>query len=241
MDTPIKSGPMLTASDVMTHDVATIAAGSALQVAIRLMLDRRVSGLPVLDDTGMLVGILTEGDLLRRVELGTEQHRSGWRTFLLGPDRQAADYVASHSRVVRDVMTAAVLTVDATAPLADVVTIMQDKHVKRVPVLSASRLVGIVSRSDLLRHLAGSFPALTGGYSDLAIHDAILAEFKRQSWALDGIEVVVTDGVVDLEGVIFEISQRSAIRVAVENVPGVTAMRDHTTWVEPYSGMTDAP
>ncbi len=231
----------LTAGAIMSRDVATVLADSPLPSAIRLMLDRHVSGLPVLDGVGMLVGILSEGDLLRRVELGTEQHRSGWRAFILGPDRQAADYVATHSRVVRDVMTTPVLTVDVAAPLSDVVTLMQGKHVKRVPILSGHTLVGIVSRADLLRQLAGSFPQPTTGTNDTKIHDDIIAEFRRQSWALDGIKVVVTGGVVDLEGIIFESSQRAAVRVAVENVPGVTAMRDHTTWVEPYSGMTDTP
>ena len=231
----------LTAGAVMTRDVVTVIAGSPLPAAIRLMLDRHVSGLPVLDDAGMLVGILTEGDLLRRVELGTEEHRSGWRAFILGPDRQASDYVATHSRLVQDVMTKTVLTVDAATPLADVVGIMQDKRVKRVPVVSGHALVGIVSRSDLLRQLAASFPAAVEGRSDATIHDDILAEFRRQSWALDGMKVVVAGGVVDLEGIIFEVSQRAAIRVAVENVPGVTAVHDHTTWVEPYSGMTDTP
>ena len=235
------SSAALTAGDVMTGEVATVLADSPLYVAIRLMLDRHVSGLPVLDDTGMLVGIVTEGDLLRRVELGTDEHPSAWRVFLRGPVRQAADYVATHSRVVRDVMTSTVLTVDVTTPLADVVTVMQDKHVKRLPVLSGHTLLGIVSRSDLLRQLADSLPGPITGQSDAVIHDNIVAEFRRQSWARDGIKVVVSDGVVDLEGVIFEISHRAAMRVAVENVPGVTAMRDHTTWVEPYSGMTDTP
>lgn len=239
------SGAALAAGDVMTGEVATVLADSPLHAAIRLMLDRHVSGLPVLDGTGMLVGIVTEGDLLRRVELGTEEHPSAWRAFFRGPDRQAADYVATHSRVVRDVMTATVLTVDVATPLSDVVTLMQDKHVKRVPVLSGHMLVGIVSRSDLLRQLAESLPGPTRapitGQSDDTIHDNILAEFRRQSWARDGVKVVVIGGVVDLEGMIFEISQRAAMRVAVENVPGVTAMRDHTIWVEPYSGMTDTP
>lgn len=235
-------GLALTAGDVMTRDVTTVLAESPVQAAIRKMLDRRVSGLPVLDGAGTVIGMLTEGDLLRRVELGTEEHRSGWRAFMLGPERQAADYVATHSRVVRDVMTPAVLSVDAAAPLAEVVSIMQGKRVKRVPVLAGHTLVGIVSRSDLLRRLAESFPgAAATGPSDAVIHDDILAEFRRQSWALEGIKVVVSGGVVDLEGIIFEASQRAAIRVAVENVPGVAAMRDHTTWVEPYSGMTDTP
>lgn len=234
--------PALTASDVMSRDVATVAADSSVQVAVRLMVDRRISGLPVLDGAGMLVGILTEGDLLRRVELGTEEHRSGWRAFILGPDRQAADYVATHSRIVRDIMTPTVLTVVGASPLAEVVTLMQAKHVKRIPVLAGHALVGIVSRSDLLRRLANSFPDdSASGPGDKAIHDDILAEFRRQSWALDGIKVVVSGGVVDLDGIIFEASQRAAIRVAVETVPGVKAMRDHTTWVEPYSGMTDTP
>lgn len=235
------SGGALTAGDVMTRDVATVLADSSLHAAIRLMLDRHVSGVPVMDDAGMLVGIVTEGDLLRRVELGTEEHRSAWRLFLRGPDRQAADYVTTHSRVVSDIMTATVLTVDVAAPLAEVVSLMLDKHVKRVPVLSGHQLAGIVSRSDLLRQLAESLPRPTAGQSDAAIHHDILAEFRRQSWALEGIRVVVACGIVSLDGIIFEISQRAAIRVAVENVPGVTAVHDHMTWVEPYSGMTDTP
>lgn len=230
----------LMASDIMTREVATVVAGSSLQAAIRLMLDRHVSGLPVLDDEGAVVGMLTEGDLLRRVELGTEEHRSGWRAFFTGPERMAAEYVAEHSRVVRDVMTTPVLTVDPSASLTEVVTLMQDKHLKRVPVVADRALVGIVSRSDLLRQLADSFPDAAVS-PDATIRDDVLAEFHRQSWVLDGIKVRVRDGVVDLEGIIFEISQRAAIRVAVENVRGVTAMHDHTTWVEPYSGMTDAP
>ncbi len=232
----------LTAGDVMTRDVATVAAGSSLQAAILLMLERHVSGLPVLDDAGGVVGILTEGDLLRRVELGTEERRSGWRAFFTSPERVSAEYVATHSRVVRDVMTAPVLTVGADTPLAEVVTVMQARNVKRMPVLAGSALVGIVSRSDLLRQLAGSFPDATGaGSSDATIRDDVLAEFRRQSWVLDGIQVRVTAGVVDLEGIIFEASRRAALRVAIENVRGVTEMRDHTVWVEPYSGMTDSP
>lgn len=233
----------LTARDIMTRDVATVTADSSLPAAIRLMLERHVSGLPVLDAAGLLAGILTEGDLLRRVELGTDAHHGGWLQFIMGPRRAAEDYVSSRSRVVGDVMTTDVSTVDAAAPLAEVVTLMQAKHVKRVPVLSGRSLVGVVSRSDLLRTLADTFAAQpVARQSDLTIHENILAELGRQSWApRAGISILVADGVVDLDGVIFEESERDAIRVATANVPGVTKVRDHLTWVEPNSGMTFSP
>ena len=135
------SSPIL-ASDIMTRDVATVTADTTLPSAISLMLQRRVSGVPVLDGIGTLAGILTEGDLLRRVELGTEAQRSGWLHFLLGPRRLADDYVETHSKVVGDVMTTAVVTVEEGAPISDVVSLMLARHVKRVPVMSGQALVG---------------------------------------------------------------------------------------------------
>jgi CBS domain-containing protein len=233
----------LTAGALMTLDVATVPATASLQVAIRLMLDRHVSGLPVLDGSGALTGILTEGDLLRRVELGTEAHHSGWMQFLLGPNRLANDYVNTHSRVVGDIMTTPVLTVDAAAPLSEVVALMESKHVKRVPVVAGNRLVGVVSRSDLLRTLAAELaPESVGMQSDITIRRNVVAELTRQSWAPGcGVKVSVSGGVVDLDGVIFAEAERTALKVVAANVPGVTKVVDHLTWIEPNSGMTVPP
>jgi CBS domain-containing protein len=234
----------LTAGDIMTRTVATTGPNVSLPAAIRLMLERHVSGLPVLDDAGAIVGILTEGDLLRRVELGTNSPRSGWLDFFRGPARAAHDYVETHSRIVGDIMSEAVVTVDEGAPLSEVVSVMQGKHVKRIPVMAGAMLVGMVSRVDLLRALAGSFDEAAGdtAASDATIRAGVLAEFGRQSWAArDGVCVTVAHGVVDLDGVIFHEEERSAMRVAAQNIRGVTGVRDHMVWVEPNSGMTFGP
>ncbi len=236
--------PPLTAGDIMTRDVAATTAAAAVPAAIAIMLERHVSGLPVLDGDGALVGILTEGDLLRRVELDTIPHTAAWLDFFRSSARLAGEYVESHSRVVGDVMTAAVLTVAETAPLADIVRLMQSKHIKRVPVMAGSRVVGMVSRADLLRALAAAFakPGPAAEPSDAIIRAAILAEFRRQAWApVEGISVAVAGGIVDLSGVIFHESDRAAMRVAAQNVAGVTSVRDHMIWVEPNSGMTFQP
>lgn len=236
----------LIVSDIMTPGAATVRETSSLEAAIRLMLDLRISGLPVVDAAGSVVGILTEGDLLRRAELGTQARRAGWLQFLRGPSRQADDYVETHSRVVGDVMTSTVLSVDASAPLAEVAALMHDKHVKRVPVMHRGQLVGVISRSDLLRTLAdtlakGSSHA-AGPFRDEDIRSAVVAELKRQPWApVNAVTVRVLDGVVDLDGVLFEESDRAAMRVIAQNVPGVASVRDHLVWVEPQSGMTYAP
>ena len=238
--------PPLQASDVMTPNPATVTEASAVEAAIRLMLDRHISGLPVLDAAGLLVGIVTEGDLLRRAELGTEVHRTGWLQFLRGPSRQTDDYVESHSRVVGDVMTQDVLTADASASLTEVVAIMREKRVKRVPILNQGHLVGIVSRSDLLRKLAEALSHSTshvdGPFRDADVRRAVLAELQAKPWApVAAITVRVLDGVVDLDGTLFVEADRAAIRVAAQNVSGVMAVRDHMIWVEPNSGMTYAP
>ena len=234
----------LTAGDIMTRSVVTTTAATLLPAAIKLMLERHVSGLPVLDGAGAIVGILTEGDLLRRVDLGTNSHVRSWLDFFRSSTRNAHDYVESHSRVVGDIMTQTVVTVDEAAPLSEVVSVMQGKHVKRVPVLAESMLVGVVSRVDLLRALADSFTQTTDGDvpSDAAIRAGVLAAFSHQSWApIEGISVDVTHGVVDLGGVILCEGDRAAMRVAAQNTAGVTSVRDHLVWIEPNSGMMLGP
>jgi CBS domain-containing protein len=234
----------LTAGDIMTRAVVTTGPNEPLAAAIRLMLDRHVSGLPVLNGAGEIVGILTEGDLLRRVELGTGLPRSSWLDFFRGPGRAAHDYVETHSRIVGDIMTTAVVSVDEAAPLSEVVSVMQGRHVKRVPVLAGSTLVGMVSRVDLLRALAASFAETAGeaACSDASIRTQVLAEFARRSWSpREGLSVTVAHGIVDLAGSIFHEEERTAMRVAAQTIPGVIRVCDHMVWVEPNSGMAFGP
>lgn len=227
------------ASDVMTRGALTVAADDTVEAAARLMLSHRISGLPVVDAAGALVGIVTEGDLLRRTEIGTERQRGRWLELLLGPGRLAADYVLSHSRKVGEVMTAKIIAVAPEAPLAEVVRLMEQHHVKRLPVIAEGRLVGILSRANLLSALIEARrPAEPGTVADREIRTRVLAEIDRVHWApRAAIDVAVTDGVVELRGAITDERERAALRVAAENVPGVKGVSDHLVWVEPVSGM----
>ncbi|TMI99641.1 MAG: CBS domain-containing protein [Alphaproteobacteria bacterium] len=232
------------ARDVMTRDVITVAPDASVLEAIRLMLQRRISGLPVVDASGALVGMLTEGDFMRRAELGTERHAPRWWEFLAGPGRMASDYVHAKGRNVHDVMTGEVYSAGEDTPLTEIVDTMERRRIKRVPVMRGGKLVGIITRSNLLRALAGlSHATAPASAGDAAIREALVAELEQQSWApLAGIDVVVAEGVVSLSGAIFDERQRHALRVAAENLPGVKKVEDHLVWIEPMSGtVIEAP
>jgi CBS domain-containing protein len=233
----------MNAADVMTRSVVTVAADAPIGAALRLMLQHHISGLPVVDSGGRLVGIVTEGDFLRRVEMGTEEHPSRWVEFLRGPGRGAGDYVRTHARKVGDVMTANVATASEETPLDHIVRFMELRHIKRVPVVTEGKLAGIVSRADLLRQLVDLVEPPAIGGDDATLRSRILAALEAQSWApRAGIEISVHAGVVDLRGTILDPRERDALRVAAENVPGVKAVEDHLCWIEPTSGwVIDAP
>jgi CBS-domain-containing membrane protein len=229
----------MNAADVMHHRVVTVTPETAVAEAARQMLRHGVSGLPVVDQAGAVVGMVTEGDLLRRAETGTEHKRPHWLEFLLGPGPLAADYVRAHGRKVGEVMTRRVIAVAPETELAEVVELMERHRIKRLPVLDGGRLVGIVSRASLLpvlAHCAAAAPAPAA--SDRDLHRRVKAALDQQNWTLPAsVVAVVRDGVVDLHGVILDERERQALRVMVENVPGVTGVRDHLAWVEPVSGM----
>ena len=212
------------ASDVMTVGAATIRSDASAPEAARLMLQYAISGLPVVDAAGHVVGIITEGDFLRRTETGTErQHRPRWLEVLLGPGRLADEYVHSHSRKVEEVMTRQVVTVAEETPVDEIARLMERHRIKRVPVVRDNRVVGIVSRANLLRglaRLADQAPAATA--NDLAIRERILAELDAQAWGRRApIDVTVRNGTVQLWGPVADERVAQALRVAAENVPGV--------------------
>src|SRR5271169_3392277 len=232
------------ASDVMTRNIFSVRPDATVAEAIRTMLDKQISGLPVIDEAGRLVGILTEGDLLRRGETGTERQRPRWLEILMGPGRLAGEYVRTHGRKVDGIMTRDLVSVTPDTPLKEVVELMERRRIKRVPVLDGDVPVGIVSRADLLRALARALeekPALAT--SDEEIRERILAELAKAAWASrEGLTITVVNGVVDLNGVILDEKEREALRVAAENVAGVRAVEDHLVWVEPVSGtIIEAP
>jgi CBS domain-containing protein len=231
-------------ADVMTRHVLSVAPDAAVEEAAKLMLSRGISGLFVVDGKEELAGVVTEGDLLRRDELGTERFRPWWLRMLVSPGRQAADFTRTHGRRVRDVMTEQVISVASTANLEEVVATMETHRIKRVPVTEAGRVIGVVSRSDLLRALVGRVrqeaPTAT---DDRSIRTAILDALDNASWApLTALNVTVSEGVVDMWGTITNDDERRAICVIAENTLGVKAVHDHLVYVKPYSGtVIEAP
>ncbi len=223
--------------DVMTQNVISVSADETILKAAQLMLQNRISGLPVDDAQGKLVGIVTEGDFLRRGEIGTQRQRPKWLEFLLGPGRLAAEYVRTSGRKVSEIMTADPYAVSEDDPLEGVVELMERRRIKRVPVLRDGRVVGIVSRANLLHALASIAqyaPAPTG--NDAATRDQILASLAKQEWA-PPVNVLVHNGIAELWGVITDERERKALVVAAENVAGIKEVHDHLVWLEPFSGM----
>ena len=227
------------AKDVMTSPVVSVEPDTAVLQAVRIMLQRHISGLPVVRKDGRLVGVVTEGDFLRRAETGTERRRPRWLEYLVGPGRLADEYTRTHGRKVEDIMTAEPVTVAEDTALEEVVNLMEKRRIKRIPVLRGNEVVGIVSRANLLHALAGVAreikPAAT---DDQAIRERLLAELARQPWApVSLVNVIVRDGVVELWGTITDERERQAMIVAAENVPGVKGVKDHLAWVDALSGM----
>jgi CBS domain-containing protein len=229
----------MNASDIMTTNVVSVTPDSPILHAARLMLQKNISGLPVITAAGKLVGMITEGDFLRRAETSTQRRRSRWIEFLLGPGKLAEEYTRSSGRKVDEVMTPDVFTVAADAPLQDIVQLMERRHIKRVPVVQDGRVVGMISRANLLRAVVRlSHAAEPVTAADKEIRERLLAELKKQPWApIALIDVMVKDGVVKLSGALTDEREREALRVAAENIPGVKKVVDDLVWIEPMSGM----
>ena len=226
--------------DVMTAPVVTVGPQTDLAAVTGVMAERRISGLPVVDRAGRLIGMITEGDLLRRVETGTQGETPGFLKTLFLAGSVASDYVRTHARKVEEIMTPDVVTVGPDEDLSEVVALMRRRRIRRVPVVTDGMLVGMVSRADLIRVLGEVLkapPATLEG--DAAIRTAILAELGSQAWApRGGMRIDVRNGVATIDGVVFNDEERRAILVAAENVPGVTKVVDQLVWVDPTSGMT---
>jgi CBS domain-containing protein len=224
----------------MSSPALTVSPDAPLSDAIRIMIDRRVSGLPVEAATGRLVGILSEADLLRRSEVGTGRRSHHWLYWLIKPEALADDYVRANGLFVREVMSAPVHTLPEDATLQDAVTLMDRHKVKRIPILRDQEIVGIVTRWDIVKALASSlgpsYEAVLA--SDEEIRRNIENEIQSQTWApASSIVVDVREGVVHLRGSVFNDGQRRGLQVIAENAPGVKEVHDHMMWVEPVSGI----
>ena len=218
------------ASEIMTPEVITVSPDTSVADLARTMMENRISGVPVVQN-GRLVGIVSEGDLLRRIEMGTERRRSRWLEFFTSGATLAEDYVKSHGKRASDVMTEDVITIDVDTPVPGIADTMESRHIKRLPVLQGEKLVGMVSRANLIQALASraTEPAKSSRIDDEAIREAVWQEISAQPWmsSLLHTNVIVSDGVVHLWGFVWNDEERKAIVVAARNIPGVKDVEDH--------------
>ena len=226
------------AHQIMTRSVISITPNATILEAANTMLRYHVSGLPVVDAAGKLVGIVSEGDFIRRSEIGTQRKRGRWLKFLLGAGAAATDYVHEHGRKVSEVMTSDPITLTEGATLEEVVNAMETNGVKRLPVMKGDKLVGIVSRANLLQAVAGlarEIPDPTA--DDDHMRNRIIDALSKNDWCPHGLNVIVRNGIVHLSGIITDERSRKASIVCVENVAGVKQVHDHLCWVDPMSGL----
>jgi CBS domain-containing protein len=217
------------AAEVMESHVVSVRPETTVCDVARELVARKISAVPVLEDDGKLVGIVSEGDLIRRVESGTERHRSWWLELLTTSEQLATEYVKSHARYAGEVMTRQVVTVEEDTPLAKIAHLFEHHNIKRVPVVRNGKMVGIVSRLDLLHVLANLHSKSAPIMDDAGIHAEVLRQLKPEHWfASAQVEISVRDGAVKIEGIVMSQEQRAAIRVAAENVPGVRNVSDQT-------------
>jgi CBS domain-containing protein len=217
-------------ADVMTRNVASVSKDASIREAAELMLAKNVSAVPVVDEERRVVGIVSEADLMRRAEIGTERQWSVWRRFAADPERSASEYLKTYGRRVEDVMTSPVVSVSEATALPDLVRVLERHKIKRVPVVRHGKLVGIVSRADLLRELvrrrADASAAAPAPASDSEIRERIRKHVRSQPWRPTWGDVFVDEGVVTLWGRERSARVRRAFAVAAENAPGVKAVHD---------------
>jgi CBS domain-containing protein len=226
------------AHQIMTRSVISVMPETTIIEAANTMLQRHVSGLPVVDEAGKLVGVLSEGDFIRRSEISTQRKRGRWLKLILGPGKAATDFVHEHGCRVAEIMTPQPLTITEDTALDEIVQVMEKNNVKRLPVMRGDKIVGIVSRANLLQavaSLARQIPDPTA--DDDHIRNRIIDALGKNDWCPFGLSVIVRDGIVHLSGVITEERSRQAAVVAAENVSGVKKVHDHLCWVDTMSGM----
>jgi CBS domain-containing protein len=218
------------ASDIMVSNVITIGANTSVREIADTLVKNRISAVPVVGEHGELLGIVSEGDLMRRVEAGTERHRSWWLEALASNEALAAEFVRSHARKVTDIMTRHVVTAKPDTPISDIASILEKNGIKRVPIVKDGKVVGIVSRANLLQALASAPKEAPAAPSvdDVTLRAKIEALLKSQRWTNPWLlNVIVHDGTVELWGIVDSQAEKKAARVAAEVTPGVRAVNDN--------------
>ena len=194
------------------------------------MLVNHISGAPVVDVDGRLVGMISEGDLIRRGEAGTVHERPWWLRMLMGRELLAGEFLREHSRRVGDLMTRDVVSAAPDTPVAEIATLLERHRIKRVPIVEGGKLVGIVSRANLIQALATfrSRALEPRPVADAELREMVVSRLRSEPWVRPNlVNVTVTDGTVDLWGIVGSTVEKQALRVAVETVPLVKAVNDN--------------
>jgi CBS domain-containing protein len=226
---------LLTARDLMTPDVVTVPPETPVIAVARLLAERGISAVPVLDKAGTVVGVVTEADLIRRLA-GEEDRPQGWlRSLFADPGEQAERYARTHGSTAAEIMTESVVSVTPADTATHVAHLMEDKGIRRVLVLEDGKLRGIVSRADLLRALVSPPKTAGGELSDDRIRQAVLAAMRKEPWADTFYTLVeVKDGVVEYHGFMRTEQVKRGLKVLAEQVPGVKGVVDATQPMPSY-------
>lgn len=215
-------------AEVMNWDVIAVTPGTSIQEAARLMVSHGVSGFPVIDDDGVVVGMVSDGDLVVRDR--PRRRAPWWHGVLRGDDSSACEFPSAGDITIREVMTHPALTVGPDLPVAAAARVLDEHGIRRVPVVSGGRLVGLVSRGDLVRALA-RFP-VTQASPDVRLVSAMRARINRGGWESRAVVVEASDGVIALWGVVRSAAEREAVESLARTIEGVRHV-DNRLAVEP--------
>lgn len=215
------------AQDMMTTAVVTVSPETCVAEIAQLLNKRRISAVPVVDGDGRVLGMVSEGDLVQRPEVRGERHTSWWLSLLSGPTGSAETYVKTHGETARDIMTETVVASEEQASLSDIARLLEEHRIKRVPILRDQKLVGIVSRADLLHGVIGLTQGAESTTDDQAIRTSVEAEMRKAGVPVEYINVVVVAGVVDLWGMVQHDVEMKASRIAAEQINGVKSVNNH--------------
>jgi CBS domain-containing protein len=221
------------ARDIMTTNVITVYPDTSLQFIAKRLIENRISAVPVVEMDGRLVGIVSEGDLMRRPESSTERHSSWWLFLLASPEETARNYVKAHGNHASDVMTRHVVTVNEDTSIQEVAETLEKHRIKRVPVMSGHKLVGIISRANVIRGLAAQRTVTESIIDDRTIKASVEKALSEAGVRRTFLDVIVSGGVVTLWGMVETLEEKQAVRVAAEMAPGATTVLDHVSIMSP--------
>jgi len=222
------------ARDIMTTRVITVDPDATVEEIAKRLIENRISAVPVVEAGGRLVGLVSEGDLMRRTETETERHPSWWLSLFLLPEQTAVEYVKAHGRHAKDVMSRQVISVAEDASLEEVAGVLEEHRIKRVPVINNGKLAGIVSRANLLHGLVARSAGGDPSVDDRKLRASIEENLSKAGVRAQLLNIVVSGGVIHLWGVVATGAEQAAARVAAESIPGVREVRFNVEALPPY-------